>query len=82
MHEIPFSPRRALQVSGHLHRYPKGIAMEALLTAVEVAQILGVHVNWVYREASRRRLPSLMVGRQRRFRRADIERWLDECGAA
>ena len=52
--------------------------MNRLLTAPEVADLLGVHVNWIYTEAKAGRLPSVLVGRQRRFRLADLERWLDQ----
>jgi excisionase family DNA binding protein len=52
--------------------------MEPLLTAHEVAGILGVHVNWVWAEAKRGRIPSILIGRNRRFRRDDIDHWLDE----
>lgn len=52
--------------------------MEPLLTAHEVAEILGVHVNWVWTEAKAGRIPSVLIGcRNRRFRRDDIERWID-----
>ncbi len=52
--------------------------MDRLLTAPEVAEILGVHVNYVWAEAKRGRIPSITIGRNRRFRRQDIDRWLDE----
>ena len=48
------------------------------LTAREVAAFLAVKESWV-REATRDgRLPHLRLGRYRRYRRADIERWLQE----
>lgn len=59
-------------------RTRKELGMDRLLTAPEVAQLLGVHVNWVYAQAKRKRLPSLLVGRQRRFRHSQLERWLDQ----
>ena len=52
--------------------------MDRLLTAPEVAEILGVHVNYVWAEAKRGHIPSILIGRNRRFRRDDIERWLDQ----
>jgi excisionase family DNA binding protein len=52
--------------------------MERLLTAHEVAEIFGVHVNYVWAEAKAGRIPSISIGRNRRFRREDIERWLEE----
>jgi len=51
---------------------------DRLLTAAEVAAFLAVKESWV-REATRDgRLPHLRLGRYRRYRREDIERWLDE----
>jgi excisionase family DNA binding protein len=50
---------------------------EPLLTAAEVAALLSVRESWV-REATRDgRLPHLRLGRYRRYRQADIERWLE-----
>ena len=48
---------------------PKGLTMNALdtdrlLTVKEAAQSLGVHPNWVYREAAAGRLPSVLLGSQ------------------
>jgi excisionase family DNA binding protein len=52
--------------------------MERLLTAHEVAEILGVHVNWVWAAAKRGEIPSVPIGRCRRFRGEDIDGWLEE----
>lgn len=51
---------------------------EALLTADEVASWLKVKKSWVYDAHARGELPGLKVGKQHlRFRRADIEAYLD-----
>ena len=51
---------------------------ERLLTAAEVADLLAVKESWV-REATRDgRLPHLRLGRYRRYRREELERWLSE----
>jgi excisionase family DNA binding protein len=51
---------------------------DRLLTAAEVAAFLAIKESWV-REATRDgRLPHLRLGRYRRYRREDIERWLTE----
>jgi excisionase family DNA binding protein len=51
---------------------------DRLLTAAEVAAFLSVKESWV-REATRDgRLPHLRLGRYRRYRRSDIEGWLDD----
>jgi excisionase family DNA binding protein len=50
---------------------------DRLLLAAEVAELLTVKESWV-REATREgRLPHLRLGRYRRYRRQDIERWLE-----
>ncbi len=51
---------------------------EPLLSADEVAALLGVPRSSVYEYARRRRnpLPSVAIGRHRRFIRADLEAWL------
>lgn len=52
--------------------------MDRLLTAPEVADILGVHPNWVFAAAKRGQLPSVKVGRARRFSRTALEAWLEQ----
>jgi excisionase family DNA binding protein len=53
---------------------------EPLLTAGDVAQLLAVPRSSVYEyaRATRRPLPSIVVGRHRRFYRSDVEAWLAE----
>jgi excisionase family DNA binding protein len=53
---------------------------EPLLTADQVAELLAIPRSSVYEYARRMhaRLPSLEVGRHRRFYRSDVERWLQE----
>lgn len=49
-----------------------------LLTAEEVAAMLGMGVDWVWEQARRGRIPHVKLGRFRRFRREAIEQWLRE----
>jgi excisionase family DNA binding protein len=60
-----------------------GIASrEALLSATEVAQWLGVSRAWVYEHSNGRRRPgspSVKLGKSVRFRPADVERFIIEC---
>ena len=51
---------------------------EPLLTAADVAVLLGVPRSTVYEYARRQidPLPSIAIGRHRRFSRSDLERWL------
>jgi excisionase family DNA binding protein len=53
---------------------------EPLLTAGDVAVLLRVPRSSVYEYARRqeRRLPSVSIGRHRRFIRRDVELWLEE----
>ena len=55
---------------------------EKLLSVSEVAQQLGVTDNWVHSHAAGKRqpvLPSLKLGKHRRFRAADLEQFLLLC---
>jgi excisionase family DNA binding protein len=57
---------------------------EPLLTAHQVALLLAIPRSSVYEYARRlhRPLPSIAVGRHRRFYRSDVEAWLAEQRAA
>jgi excisionase family DNA binding protein len=51
---------------------------ERLLIAREVAELLALPESWV-REATRDgRLPHLKLGRYRRYRRSELESWLED----
>jgi predicted DNA-binding transcriptional regulator AlpA len=54
---------------------------ERLLTPKEVAEILSVSVAWVLDHSSRRRphLPTIRLGKAVRYRRADIEEFIQQC---
>jgi excisionase family DNA binding protein len=52
--------------------------MESMLTAREVAELLGVHENWVYDHAASGDLPSYKIGGTRRFDREEIRRWIEQ----
>ena len=43
--------------------------MESMMTARQVAELLGVHENWVYDQAATGELPSYKIGGTRRFDR-------------
>ncbi|MDQ4040700.1 MAG: helix-turn-helix domain-containing protein [Actinomycetota bacterium] len=47
-----------------------------LMDARQVAAMLGVTVDWVYEQSRRGRIPTITLGRYRRYRRAAIEAWL------
>jgi len=50
----------------------------SLLTADEVAELLGVPKSWVYEQSRCGRIPTVTLGRYRRYRREAIEAWLEE----
>jgi len=52
---------------------------ENLLTADEVAGILRVPKSWVYSHLTE--LPTIRLGRYVRFKRSDVERFLEERGS-
>ena len=49
-----------------------------LLTAAEVASMLGVPKTWVYEQSRAGRIPTVPLGRYRRFRPEAIEAWVEE----
>jgi excisionase family DNA binding protein len=49
-----------------------------VLTAAEVAQMLGVSKDYIYDACARDELPHVRLGRSIRFRRESIEQWLRE----
>jgi excisionase family DNA binding protein len=48
-----------------------------LLTAQEVAEILGVPVGWVYERSRQGRIPTVTLGRYRRYRPDALQRWIE-----
>ena len=49
---------------------------EPLLDAPQVAEILGMRVDFIYSLARRGEIPHLRLGRSLRFRRESIDTWL------
>lgn len=50
--------------------------MESLMTARQVAELLGVHENWVYDQAATGTLPSFKIGGTRRFDPDELRQWI------
>lgn len=50
-----------------------------LLDANEVAELLHVPVSWVRESTRSGAMPSIPLGRYRRYDRADVEAWLEQC---
>ena len=47
-----------------------------LLTAEEVAEMIGMGVDWVYAQSRRGTIPTVRLGRYCRYRPEAIEAWL------
>jgi excisionase family DNA binding protein len=52
--------------------------MESMMTARQVAELLGVHENWVYDQAASGELPSYKIGGTRRFDPDELRGWISE----
>jgi excisionase family DNA binding protein len=52
--------------------------MESMMTARQVAELLGVHENWVYDQAASGVLPSYKIGGTRRFDPTEVRRFIAE----
>ena len=52
-------------------------SMEGLLNVKQVAELLNVKRSYVYGLTSTGRIPFIKIGNHLRFRRADINGWLD-----
>src|SRR3712207_2558819 len=52
--------------------------MESMMTARQVAELLGVHENWVYDQSASGELPSYKIGGTRRFDRGELRDWIAE----
>jgi len=50
----------------------------SLLTAEQVAEMLGVPKSWVYEQSRRGLIPTVTLGRYRRYRREAITAWIEE----
>lgn len=52
--------------------------LEKMLTLKEVAEYLNVSENTVRRWSKMRQIPAIKIGRQWRYRKTDIDRWVRE----
>jgi excisionase family DNA binding protein len=51
---------------------------EQLLSAAEVAEMIGMTREYVYDLSRRGQIPTITFGRKRRYRRAAVESWLEQ----
>jgi excisionase family DNA binding protein len=54
---------------------------KSLLTASQVAQMLGVPKTWVYEQSRKGRIPTVTLGRYRRYRAEAIASWIENLEA-
>ena len=54
-----------------------GANLEPLLDAEDVAKILGVDTAYVYSLARDRKIPSVKLGKYRKFSSSQVKKWLD-----
>jgi excisionase family DNA binding protein len=52
--------------------------MESMMTVRQVAELLGVHENWVYDQAASGELPSYKIGGTRRFDPDELRDWIEQ----
>jgi excisionase family DNA binding protein len=55
----------------------KNPGLEPLMEAEAVAKVLGVDVGYVYQQARAGKIPSLKLGKYRKFSPSQIKKWLD-----
>jgi excisionase family DNA binding protein len=68
--------RRSLGVAAQSSPGAPRVAIDALLTAEEVAALLQVTKAWVYAETRARRIPHVPLGRYVRYRRSAVLQWI------
>lgn len=49
-----------------------------LMTAQDLAELLGVSREWVYTQSRLGKIPTVTLGRYRRYRRSSIEAWIKQ----
>lgn len=73
---------RAL-VREEVHKSVNGSAnLDPLLNAEDVAKILGVDTAYVYSLARAKKIPSVKLGKYRKFSPYQIKKWLDRKNTA
>jgi excisionase family DNA binding protein len=55
----------------------KSGGLEPLLEAEDVAKILGLDIGYVYQQARAAKIPSVKLGKYRKFSPSQIKKWLD-----
>jgi excisionase family DNA binding protein len=58
-----------------VHPLPPELQGE-IMTLLQVADFLGCHKGTIYRLLERKQIPAFRMGRDYRFRRPDIDKWI------
>jgi excisionase family DNA binding protein len=64
-------------VKAEIQKQTNGAVLEPLLEPEQVAKILGVDVRHIYAQARSGKIPSVTIGKYRRFSPAQLKKWLD-----
>jgi excisionase family DNA binding protein len=64
-------------IRSEIQKHANNGSLEPLLGAEQVAQILGVDVAHVHNQARSRKIPSILVGKYRRFSPSQLKKWLE-----
>ena len=65
-------------IKGEIQKQTNGNpTLEQLLGVKEVAEILGVDTGYVYGQARAKKLPSIKLGKYRKFSPSQLKKWLD-----
>jgi excisionase family DNA binding protein len=72
-------PRTDQDQVGRIAGAPRLAGMSGpLLTAGEVAELLGVPKSWVYEQSRKGTIPTVTLGHYRRYRAEAIAAWIEE----
>ena len=69
-------------VKAELQKQTNGNSLEQLLESEQVAAILGVDVPHVHAQARSGKIPSVMIGKYRRFSPKQLSKWLERKNSA
>ena len=65
-------------IKGEIQKKANGTStLEPLLEAEDLAKILGVDTAYVYRQARAKKIPSIKLGKYRKFSPSQLKKWLD-----
>jgi excisionase family DNA binding protein len=69
-------------IRAEIQKHTVNGSLEPLLDAEKVAEILGVEVGHLHAQARSRKIPSVMVGKYRKFSPTQLKKWLDRKNSA